>query len=264
MLKKGRYFIFILLFITSCTNRVKNEDEINLEVLIKNKSEEILGEKGYTILYEAMADTLKKWMGNDLYKVNEYGYEYKIDSLYCINTDKNKIIGNQIHFNGFQEKNYADGIQEFYGVKINENWYFWVGGYTPLIREGVKGHDKRYPLSYQQLHKVAVSTLSGYLDEKGNIRDSWFEAKFKNGYYSFKDRYKYKSIVNGEKIDIEEKYWEYIWRKKGTQLWISKFSNDSISKKELSIGRELTTEEKKEIYLTFSKKTLNQPTSSEL
>jgi hypothetical protein len=100
----------------------------------------------------------------------------------------------------------------------------------PVPREIFKGHDPRKPLSYAQLHSQALDFMSGYIDVYGNIRDEWFEAKFKgDGWVQFKERYKYEHILDGNIINNETEYWNYIWKKKGQMLWRRKAYQDSIT-----------------------------------
>lgn len=255
MLKSVSKFLIAFFLLSSCSQQHnKNASEL-LYNKIHAKSVEILGVDGYNNLHAQMSDSLKMWMKADLRGFTSLKYKEFIDSLYCINSAQDKIIGIQLGFNGFQEKTQTDGFEEFYGAKIKGKWYFWTGGYTPVERKGLKGHDPRNPLSYKQVHRVAVSSLGGYLDANGNIRDEWFEARFSgDGWCSFKDRYIYKSILDGQKIDNEKDFWNYIWKKKGLGLWIRKISNDSITKHEFAIGRKLSTEEKNEIYMKISSK----------
>ena len=110
-------------------------------------------------------------------------------------------------------------------------------------------------MCYQQLHKVSIGSLSGYLDKKGNIRDSWFDSKFKSlGWGTFEDRYRYKWLLDGLKIDTENDFWEYSWKRKGLGHWIVKFAEDSVQKKEIEIGRKLNTAEKNEIRMAISRR----------
>jgi hypothetical protein len=254
MLKSDNlYIIFLFIIATSCVENTTNKLEKKNDFLIKEKSIEILSKKGYERLLEKMNDTLIKWMENDLYSVNKYGYVYKIDSLFCINSTKDKIIGVQLHFLRYDEEIFSDGIQEFFGAKIKNKWYFWTGGYTPVLRKNFKGHDKKYPLSYEQLHGATIGSLKGYLDKNGNIRDRWFDSKFKSsGWGTFVGRYRYKFILDGLRIDDEKAFWEYSWKRKGLGMWIVKYAEDSVKKRELELGRKLETKEKNEIRISIS------------
>jgi hypothetical protein len=45
----------------------------------------------------------------------------------------------------------------------------------------VAGHPENQPLSYQQLHEIALKEVySGYLDAMGNINEDWFKMHFEN------------------------------------------------------------------------------------
>lgn len=231
ILKSGKFCLILL--IGSCTLRQSKENiSTDFSKNIKKKSIEMFGnEKEYNSLYSQMSDSLESWMLNDLYEIEQFNYNYKIDSVYAINVSKTKLIGIELHFLGNQKTGFSDGIQEFYGAKIDGKWYFWTGGYTPVLRDGIKRHDPKKPLSYEQLHESAIGSLGGYLDANGNVRDEWFEAKFRgDGWTPFKDRYKYDYILDGKRIDNEKEYWDYIWKKKGQMLWRRKAYQDSIAK----------------------------------
>src|SRR5690606_35758371 len=118
------------------------------------------------------------------------------------------------------------------GEKINEQWYFWRGGYIVIPREIYSGHDPTQPLSYSQLHEQALKEVfGGYLTKDGQINEEWFEFHFeKDGWSSFEDRYKYKWILNGERIDDYDEWYKYIRKKKGLGKWIGKMTRDSISR----------------------------------
>lgn len=261
MSRKDRFLFITLtvLLINSCTINEKKGNSIDYDNLVRETGNRILGKKEFTNLYKKASDTLSSWQQNGLYADKLEGAHYSLDSLICINSKKDKLIGVRLgFFNSYLKGKYTEGISEFYGAKINGNWYFWSGGYMPVPRSLFKGHDPKKPLSYAQLHSQALDFMSGYLDANGNIRDEWFESKFKgSGWGYFKDRYKYKSTLDGHQVDSEQGYYNYLWKKGGLMNWISKFSNDSIRKQEDFLGHRLSTEEKNEIRMFITRKLMN-------
>lgn len=245
-------FVSLILSISSCSNEPKTGEK-QLDTMKISMS--TIGENEYWRIYNSIVDSLKSWDKNELGNFNfaTYGKKMVIDSVLCFNSKKDKLISNLLNFN--TKNTISDGINEFYGAKIDDKWYFWTGGYTPVSRD-FKGHNKRKPLSYKQLHSMVG--YGSYLDQNGNIRDEWFEGRFKSsGWYSYKDRYMYKSILDGLRIDTEKEYWEYAWKRNGLGLCIAKVHKDSIAQREQLEGKPLADEEKREISMAVSRKMMN-------
>lgn len=250
--KLGLIFMLLLGLLHSCINQPKTEEK-QYDVLEISVS--TIGEKEYWRIYNSIVDSLKSWDENKLgnFDFSEYGKKMVIDSVLCFNSTKDKLISTLLNFN--TKNTVSDGIDEFYGAKIEGKWYFWTGGYTPVIRDS-PGHDPNKSLSYKQLHSMVG--YGGYLDQNGAIRDEWFEGRFKgSGWGYFKDRYMYKSTLDGNRIDIEVDFWEYKWKRKGLGLWIAKSTKDSIARRENVDGVPLADEQKREITMACSRKIMN-------
>lgn len=240
MYAKDRFGIILLIFLASCNGISNSERSVLTEKDYLNKTTQTLGSKeNYLKLYDQMSDTISSWYSNNLLpdtskdESTEFKLlisKYKVDSLYVINSAKDKILGTILHTGISEAKIWSDEILEFFGAKINGKWYFWTAGATPIVRESFKGHDPRKPLSYVQMHEGSLGSVGGYLKPNGAINDAWFEAKFRGGYTRFEDRYEYKSTLDGHRIDNEKDYWNYLWKKKGQMLWIRKAYQDSVAK----------------------------------
>ena len=231
---KGKVLLILVCIMTSCNINIQNNEKI--ETRFTKISQQVVGIEDYNQLYSSIADSIKNWSKHDLgnYNFDRTGKRIIIDSILCINSKGNKLIGTLLNFN-FKNKN-SDGITEFYGAKIKNKWYFWSGGYMPIIREYYKNHDPTKPLSYQQLHKAAMENfLGGYLTKSGEINDAWFESKFKSGRYTFDERYEYEWILDGKKIDNQDDYWNYSYRKSGIKLWADKNHKDSVNRIKLNL-----------------------------
>jgi len=84
----------------------------------------------------------------------------------------------------------SDGIELFLGEQINNQWWFFKGGWYFIVpRQGFKDHDIHTPLSYQQLHQIALKEVyAGYLNRNGEINENWFTSKFEsNGWVNWDD-----------------------------------------------------------------------------
>jgi hypothetical protein len=261
MLKKGEKLIitFSLLLLCAC-----NDGKANDKVDLREKIVTNLGSnEEYLKIYNTMSDSLNAWIyGNvlsDSIKDEQNNFSlitsvYKIDSTFVINSTKDKIASSLFLTSKHGKTKYSHSIQEFYGAKVNNKWFFWTGGYTPIFKSSDECCMKR-PLSYSQFHsKVGY----GCLDANGTIRDEWFEAKFKGpGYGNYKDRYMYKSTLDGNRIDSEKEYYEYLWKRNGLGFWITKAFKDSIVQREQIEGKPLADEEKREISMAVSRKIMN-------
>lgn len=262
MLKKDKvYIVIVLLTFFSCKS--SNENEKNV-IKPKEKSVEILGSKEkYQNVLLTISDTIKTWFVKDYISDTIYDdspqknrilVSYILDSTYCINSKKNKIISTVFTLGFQQNKGYNYGLLEFYGVKLKGNWFFWTGGFTPISKDS-KHRSFEKPLVYRKLQSFVG--YGGYLDKNGNIRDYWFEAKFKgSGWGSFNERYEYKSYLDGNRIDNEKDFWEYKWKRKGLGKYLTKITEDSISKYNLINEPDLTDEQKWEIGHWFCRKIL--------
>lgn len=249
--------IFLLLSILfGCNHPSKKRSGLSF----LQESQKKIGTEEYNNIYKQTTDSLINWLKYDLYNINKYGYIYKIDSLLCFNTSGTRFIGAELHFLGNQNSKFSDGIHYFYGEKIDGNWYFWRGGYIVIPREIYPKHDPTQPLSYSQLHEQALKEVfGGYLTKDGQINEEWFAHHFeKGGRFSFEDRYKYKWILDGERIDNYDEWYKYTRKRTGLGLWIGKMTRDSINRvNQILKPDHITREEENEITMYFSKKLVN-------
>ncbi|AEA42338.1 hypothetical protein [Fluviicola taffensis] len=236
MSKRGRKNLFLcfLLLLGGCVGGNDSKKVLLGEIDLRKKSISVLGtENDYEVLYATMSDTLSNWYLNNLLAdtTKDESTQFKlsiskyiIDSLYAVNSKGNKLIGAIYQSQHSEAKIWSDEMREFFGAKINNKWYFWMGGSTPVAR-----HDQKKEISYKELHSSGIGSINGYLDQNGNIRDEWFDAKFKSGRFPYEMRYKYKWILDSKRIDNEKDYWEYSYWKSGVKLWADKAYKDSAA-----------------------------------
>ncbi|KOP36638.1 hypothetical protein DBB36_08540 [Flavobacterium sp. WLB] len=163
MLKKDRkLFIFCLSIIFfSCTREKNNTVEYRLSS-VKTVS---IAENNK--VYKQINDTVSNWIRNDIkyYAPFELSKTLIIDSLLCFNKDGTKLISAKLTRHDDKNSN-SDGLDYFYGVKINKSWYFFNGAYIVLPRE-LYQKDIHTPLSFEKLHEIAMKEIfSGYLKKK--------------------------------------------------------------------------------------------------
>ena len=202
--------IFIIIFIIGCNNKKEyNSKEIKVvRDNCMNKSHELLGNE-YWVIYNSAIDSINSWINN---KIGNYAYwnsliDYQLDSILCVNKDKNKIIMS-ILLPYIGEKGVQDDIKYFYGVKINNQWYFFGGATMVLPREYYQ-KDIHTPLSFEKLKQIATSNIyQGYLIKNTNgewvINEQFFSTFNKDAYnYPF----------------TTQEAWEESWLKLNRQKW---------------------------------------------
>jgi hypothetical protein len=173
------------------------------------KSVESVGEKDYFFLLEKAKDSLDFWVQNKLpYCEAETLYDYHVDSLICFNREKNRFVGS-IHLFGTQHGSVADNLIFFYGERLTDSWFFFKGANVVIPREMVSGHDIHTPLSYQQLHEIALKEVyANYLTPEGEVNENWFKQHFEgDGYGKYRDKAHLDSIkiASCKMIWVDEK-----------------------------------------------------------
>ena len=99
--KIGYLSILILLLLFASCNKYKDFDEKEIESIrfnSQNYSQSIIGDHNYWQLYSQMNDTIRSWVNHG---IGNYVYwdtliNYQIDSVFCINNAKDKIIASVI------------------------------------------------------------------------------------------------------------------------------------------------------------------------
>ena len=181
-------FGIITLCLYSCSTNTTSE---NIKEQYLNKSQNVVGKENYFKIYQLLTDSLNSW------KINKIGYhkfcgESKncfIDTLMCFNKDGNKFIGAKL-MQQLLKDGVADDIDFLLGTKIENKWYFLQGANVFIPREMFKNHPVNQPLSYQQLHEMALKNVyKGYLNADGTINESWFTHYFEGpGWGDFNDQ----------------------------------------------------------------------------
>jgi hypothetical protein len=91
---------------------------------------------------------------------------WKLDSLVCFNVTNDKCI---MAFMVQYGKDVSNGINYYYGVKINEKWFFFRGPHIYIP-------NSKKALPFPTLHEIAMQEVfSGYLKKKdkgfwGNLK----------------------------------------------------------------------------------------------
>jgi hypothetical protein len=198
--------VILVLILFSCLNR--NEEK---SIGIIEKSKNVIGDKEYYAIFTMLADSFNIWVNNKLLNYQaEYLYKYKLDSLLCFNSTKNRFISCRHLYVNIKESS-SDDLQYVYGEKIENKWYFFKGPSIVIPRSMVKGHDIKKPLEYFQLHEIALNEVySGYLNEKGEINEDWFVANFEgSGWGDFNNQAAIDWILQGKRFTNKKDFFEF-------------------------------------------------------
>ncbi len=82
--------IMVLLFCFSCTNSKRDIKEKTK--LYENHSKAIIDGENYCKIYNAINDSLHIWKLNGLGNQSIWFFDYKLDSVLCFNSKKNRLI----------------------------------------------------------------------------------------------------------------------------------------------------------------------------
>jgi hypothetical protein len=213
----NKIIILHICFLTACG------ESKNKPVSFEKISKQTIGVSQYKKIYKEASDSLLNWVNNDLYKSKQYNYTYQIDSLLCFNNNKDRFISAKLEFFGVQNKYFSDGIDYFLGEKIEGKWYFWTGSSYVIPREMVKGHDITKPLSYKQLHKIAlIEIYGGYLTKEGKINEKWFTHHFESSFDFNEQTQKEDWFLKGNRFTDRTKYYHYIHMLSVNGLWATR------------------------------------------
>ncbi len=169
----------------------------DLKIDFKSKSISIVGEKEYKKVLCAILDTAYQWKKYKIFGSLDSTYSTScIDSLLCFNKEKNKVVFANL-YKSLAKDAVADGLFYFYGVKINNQWYFFRGAYVHLPRNMYQ-KDVHNPLSFAKLHEIALKEIfGGYLTKDGEINEQFFKDNFEDTGWG---------VTSGKKEDFEKAY----------------------------------------------------------
>ncbi|MGE0568483.1 MAG: hypothetical protein AB7O73_11080 [Bacteroidia bacterium] len=193
--------IVITVLLLSCNSSTNNHELINYENNSKHLHE-----------YKLLCDSFEKWKINKLhFSEAELIYNYILDSLLCFNQNKNQFISCRHLYDSINKNVTSDDLQFIYGILIRGNWYFYRGPSIVIPREMVKDQPENKPLSYQQLHHIALNEVySGYLNADGSINEEWFNQVYSKKETEFKSKEDFeKFYIAISKLIWLEKYSPY-------------------------------------------------------
>ena len=219
-----------MLFLIVCSLADKNEKNLKEKNMYKI-SQEIIGKEAYFDVYNKLKDSLNSWSLNNLgyYQYCGKSKNCFIDSLLCFNKEGSRFITGKL-MQQLLKEGVADDIDFMLGEKINNQWYFFSGANIFIPREMVKDQPINKPLSYQQLHQIALKEVcGGYLNKDGEINEAWFISQFEGAGWG--DFYHQDSLsdwfLKGRRFKTEKEYYEAAHLDKVRNNWYG-IKKDSI------------------------------------
>lgn len=140
--------------------------------------------------------------------MTEYIYDWVVDSMICINSTQDKLVGIVVSSAGVYPEDVTDDATKFLGKKINGIWYFFKSGGSLAILRSSYGKTGKNPLSFHELSQIArKEMLEGALikNEKGEfvVDDKWVEEHFYNaGFDTFNHHKIYGMVSPGEEYQM--------------------------------------------------------------
>jgi hypothetical protein len=165
------FFILMSIIFCSCDNR-NEEDKSFLEVSKK------IATTQYNLVYKNAKDSIMLWVEYNLvtYKAQKH-CNWQLDSLICFNSHVNKCI---MAIAKQESKVVNNSLNYFYGIKIENKWYFFRGATVILFSEHY-GQVRRTALTFAKMHEIALKEIfGGYLTKDGKINEAWFDYHFYN------------------------------------------------------------------------------------
>lgn len=219
-----RFLLFVSL--TSCIENSNNENfHSNKESEIRNKSSIIVGENTYSEIKKTLIDTVKSWQLN---KINSFHDEsgqsdFMIDTLLAINQKSDRLVSCLLSVS-FIKPNPTGGISIILGEKINNNWYFFLGGGHVFIPNELKKGIKNEPFSFPELHHIALKEVyGGYLNAKNEINEDWFTSLFEGpGWGDFNDQSAFDWFLKGKRFKTKKEYYEFVHMEKVRNNWLQR------------------------------------------
>jgi hypothetical protein len=199
-----KYFCLLSFFVSnySCENVLNKKKNCDL------KSNEFVKKEfdNYSNEYKVINDSILIYTDSILKSfLTEYYAIWKVDSMICINSKKNKLVATINISIGECEECKTDDVIKILGKKINGVWYFFKGGGNLTVPRNYYGKDEMHPLTFHELSQIGrknflESALIKNAAGEYVVNDKWIDAHFyDNGYAlpgwdEIKDKAKYDSV----------------------------------------------------------------------
>ncbi len=195
------FSLIVLIFLFKCVN--KKEEP---------KFPSICSSNFNYNLRNHIIDSINLWKINS---IEPYEYLEKkkwfIDSILAFNNDTSRFICAYLYDNNDNTTSLNDGMCFFYGEKISNKWFFFKGAGIIIPRSMIKNQPTNIPLTYQQLHQIALKEIyGGYLNSKGEVNEDWFTSHFEGpGWGDFNNQAASDFILKGKRFTNKKDFFEF-------------------------------------------------------
>jgi hypothetical protein len=185
--------IFLFTLFIGCNKyKTYNTEEINnIRDNSIRVSLSIVGEENYCKIYNQLNDSIKNWRNNKLkwYDEDIKKIDSQIDSVLCFNENGDKMIATRLMSGNGSDKDVMDAIIYYYGLNINNTWYFFSGATMYVPRKNYQ-EDIHTPISFERLKQIATDRVyRGYLvkDKNGEwkVNESFFSRFYERDAYNY-------------------------------------------------------------------------------
>ncbi|MGZ3882837.1 MAG: hypothetical protein ACXVPQ_04565 [Bacteroidia bacterium] len=137
----------------------------------------------YTTEYSIVKDSVKLYADSFLKDfVSPYCKAWEIDSLVCLNSERNKLVATINESNGKGKDAKMDQIEKLLGKKMNNKWYFFLGGGSLAVPRDFYKKNEMNPLTFHELSQVARKEFfAGAIVKKDGkliVNDEWVNNHF--------------------------------------------------------------------------------------
>jgi len=208
--------IVLFSFFYSCKSENELEFQLNIEEYVNKNFDDYADIHRQTLLWlEESIKVKRENLKSFLYQSN-----FKVDRLLILNRNKNKLVGT-INFRELDRKAARnDWVFMFWGVKINDVWYFTKGGNLFVPRENYK-YNIYKALDHFQLSYIGRDYfLKHFLNMDGDLIS--VNSDLIDKHVSIRDGYKYKEDSEENWLSFfEERYTKTVPQKEIDAIWES-------------------------------------------
>ncbi len=200
---KNIFALFLFLLLQSCDSEIKEKEKSSSNNYVETNFAK------YKQIYFDANDSIVYYANSKLSSfLTEYSNKWQVDSMMCINSTSDKLVGVIISSVGILNHDVTDDATKFLGKKINGNWYFFKGGGSLAIPRSLYGKTGSDTLSFHELSQIARKEFlesSLIQNEKGKyiVNDKWVDEHFYNaGFDNFTHHKVYGLVSPGEEYQM--------------------------------------------------------------
>jgi hypothetical protein len=172
--EKSKILVFVTLILFSSCGKSKIEKYIEQNYNV------------YTELHKTLTDSTNSYLNSHLKSFLQlYNNPWQIDSFICVNSKNDKLVATINSSIGKCKECWSDDVTKILGKKVNNKWYFFVGGGTLVVPRESYGKTPQMPLTLTELSQIAHKEMFGencLIKKDGEyvVNDAWVDQHFYN------------------------------------------------------------------------------------